>query len=69
MTSSLLAVLIAALVGALAVWVVSFSGFAIAGWVAALVVTLSAVTGGVIGTGLLARHDEVKPGPAGTVRR
>ncbi len=65
MTNPLLAIAIGAIVGALAVWVTAFSGFAMEGWMAALVVTSFAVAGGVSSTGLPTGHD-VKRKPAGT---
>jgi hypothetical protein len=59
----LLAVVIGAVVGALAVWTLTFSGLPVEGWMAALLVTCFAVAGGVSGMGLPTGHNE-KSGPA-----
>lgn len=65
-TNPLLAIVIGAVVGALAVWTLTFSGLPAEGWMAALLVTCFAVAGGVSSTGLPTGHNE-KSGPAGTV--
>jgi hypothetical protein len=64
MTGAWLAVVVGALLGSLCVWGVSLAGFAIPGWVTALIVTAFAVAIGVAGTGFPTGHDRVTPGPA-----
>ncbi len=63
MSNAVVSILIGALAGALAVWVATFTGLILTGWMASFIVTAFAVVGGVIGTGLPAEHDRVKPGP------
>jgi hypothetical protein len=65
-TNPLLAIVIGAVVGALAVWTLAFFGLPVEGWMAALLVTCFALAGGVSSTGLPTGHD-AKSGPAGTV--
>lgn len=47
MTTPLLAIVIGAVVGALAVWTLAFFGLPVEGWMAALLVTCFALAGGV----------------------